>query len=47
MNYFREERKIPDPDPRHLFDEDLCKELDTWVTIGDKVVIGLDMNDDS
>ena len=47
VNYFRNKKNIREPDPRKLFDEDFCKELDTWHELGDNLVIGIDLNDDA
>ena len=47
INFFRNELNIRNPDPRKIFDEDLCKELDTWNELGDNLVLGIDLNDDA
>ena len=47
VNYFRNELHIRDPDPRKIFDDDLCKELDVWHELGDNLVIGIDLNEDA
>ena len=45
--FFRNKLNIRNPDPRKIFDEDLCKELDTWDELGDNLVLGIDLNDDA
>jgi len=35
-----------DPDPIKLFDDDLCKDIQEWLDIGDSIVLGIDMNED-
>ena len=45
QKYFRD-KGILDPDPIKLFDDDLCKEIQEWLDIGDSIVLGIDMNED-
>ena len=45
QKYFRD-KGILDPDPIQLFDDDLCKEIQEWLDIGDSIVLGIDMNAD-
>ena len=46
VNYFRE-NNYRSPNPRELFDSDLCKELEKWIARGDNIVLGIDMNEDA
>lgn len=43
--YFRE-KGIQDPNPRKRFDDNLCKEIEKWMNIGDNIVLGIDTNKD-
>ena len=47
VNYYRNKSNIRNPDPRKIFDEEFCKELDVWHELGDNLVIGIDVNDDA
>ena len=46
VNYFQEERDIALPNPRDLFDDDILNAIDSWLELGDILVIGIDMNED-
>ena len=47
VKYYGNKFNIRNPDPRKIFDEDFCKELDVWYELGDNLVIGIDANDDA
>ena len=47
LNYFISHSRIKDPNPRNIFDDDLQSELAAWITAGDNIVLGIDMNDDT
>ena len=39
-------KNIKDPDPRKIFDDDICEDIKEWMDLGDNIVIGIGMNDD-
>ena len=46
-NYFISRQRIKDPNPCNIFDDDLKTVLETWITGGDNIVFGIDINADT
>ena len=44
--YFSDTRDDPNPNPRALFADDLCKSVSTRLIAGNSVILGMDHNED-